>query len=248
MEDPGVEGESGEKEHEETVPFVRFKEVNDQAQREKEARIRAEEQLRAERSKVETKSVETKTYTRQELRKMVTDESISQDQMDEYLEAKLRNELQQDVMRNGTERDRTTRVTSEISRYKSLVPDVLKEGTDDRTKVSEEYQHLLGIGQPATIGTELAALRSVFGPVEKLEKRKLAGSERETFQDVGNGDRKPADGNTSGAPKNLPPRYKQYYEGMIAKGHYSGWDDPKIKKELDRAKPEVLARRQVKYS
>jgi hypothetical protein len=233
-----------DKEHEEAVPYARFKEVNDKVQQEREARIRAEERAKALES---TKVPEAqKIYTRQELRQMVTENKISQDQMDEYMEAKLRAELQQDVVKVGTERDRNTKVAMEIARYKSFVPDITKDGTEDRAKVVKEFQYLVAHGQPEnSTSTELAALRAVYGPVEKLEKKRVL-DERESFQDVGNG-RKPEDkGNTPF--KNLPQRYKDHYEKQIAKGIYKGWDDPRIKKEIDRIPTETLVRRQAKFS
>jgi hypothetical protein len=232
-----------DKEHEEAVPYARFKEVNDKVQQEREARIRAEERAKALES---TKVPEAqKIYTRQELRQMVTESKISQDQMDEYMEAKLRAELQQDVVKVGNERERSTKVLQEIARYKSHVPDIAKDGTEDRIKVEKEFQYLVAHGQPKSESTELAALRAVYGPVEKLEKKRVL-DERESFQDVGNG-RKPEDKGNSPF-KNLPQRYKDHYEKQIAKGIYKGWDDPRIKKEIDRIPTETLVRRQAKFS
>jgi hypothetical protein len=233
------------KKHEETVPYVRFEQANEEAKREREARIRAEERARTlEATKVPEKP-ESKIYTRQELRQMVTENKISQDQMDEYMEAKLRAELQQDVVKVGNERERSTKVLQEIARYKSHIPDIAKDGTEDRIKVEKEFQYLVAHGQPKSESTELAALRAVYGPVEKLEKKRVL-DERESFQDVGNGSKPEDKGNSPF--KNLPQRYKDHYEKQIAKGIYKGWDDPRIKKEIDRIPTETLVRRQAKFS
>lgn len=236
------------------IPKVRFDEVlrrqdklQEELQAEREQRIRLEERVKAGG---ETKP---KTYTRAELLAAVENGQITQAQADEAWEAqitaKVTESVTRDWMQHETARERAQRVSSEISRYKAAVPDVTDPASDTRRKVAEEFQYLVSIGQPRTVETELAALRSVLGPVDRLEKRDVTREKRPTHQEGnGGGGRPPRDGgNPNGPPANLPPRYKAHYERMIEKGMYSGWDDKRLQSELKRANPQLLAERAKKY-
>ena len=253
---PAVEG-GGDKERNEKgqwIPKVRMDEViqdqkatKDQLQQEREARIRLEEQVKVlQAGKVDP----VKIFTRAEVKAMMDEGKISQEQADEYFdhvtEAKIRDSLTKEIRTSEAQREKLSRVKSELDQYTALVPDVLKEGTDDRKQVAEEYKYLVSLGSAENIATELAALRSVYGPIDKLSKRKDMKSERESFQDgAGKGTEEKA--KETGVPKGLPDRYKDYYAKMIDKGFYDGWNDPKLQKELKRANSEDLQRRAKKF-
>lgn len=234
------------------IPKVRLDEVlrrqdklQEELQAEREQRIRLEERVKADDTK-------PKPYTRAELLAAVENGQITQAQADEAWEAqitaKVTESVTRDWLQHETAKERAKRVSSEISRYKAVVPDVTDTASETRQKVAAEFQYLVSIGQPKTVETELAALRSVLGPVDRLEKRDVTREKRPTHQEGnGGGGRPPRDGGNPNGPANLPPRYKAHYERMIEKGMYSGWDDKRLQAELKRAKPQVLAERAKKY-
>lgn len=249
------EGEGGDKRGPTGwIPKVRLDEVlgqsrklQDELQAEREQRIRLEERLNAGGGKDKPK-----TYTRAELLEAVNAGTITQATADEVWEQQITTKVREDITRDITQRDavreRATRVSTEISRYKSAVPDVMDTSSDARKKVVAEFDYLVSIGQPKTVETELAALRSVFGPLERLEKRDVTREKRSSHQE-GGGARPNDDSGTTknGPPANLPARYKQHYESMIGKGMYTGWDDKRLQAELKRVSPQTLAERAKKY-
>ncbi len=236
------------------IPKARLDEVlaenrrkDAELQREREERIRAEERVKA------TKEPE-KVYTRAELLAAVEAGTISQAQADEIslaqAEKKIRQEVSQDVAAQAAQRELIARTNAEMQRYKTLVPDVIRDGTDARARVQAEYSYLISTGSPAGASTELAALRAAFGSVERLEKRLSKRSEHETHQESGGrprGDGGDKAGAKNGPPKGLPERYVGFYQRQIESGIYKGWDDPQVAKELARIPTAKYAERAKKF-
>lgn len=239
------------------IPKVRLDEVLAEARsakealaQEREARIRLEEQVKAMQAAAKTPTQPQKVYTRAELNQMVEEGKISREQAEDYLdqvrELRLREAISKELAERDAQRERVARVKTELQRYKELVPEVMKAGTEEREQVTQEFNYLVSLGQPNDATTELAALRAVFGPVEKLERKKQMRGERERFQESG-GRRDDGGGAPKGKEPDLPSRYREHYQRLIDRGIYKGWDDEQLQKELKRIPAEELNRRAKKF-
>ena len=109
----------------------------------------------------------------------------------------------------------------------------MRDGTEEREKVAKEYRDLVARGSPKDRSTELAALRVVFGSIEKIEK-----AQSRSKPDVQSDEQTGAGGDTGGGEadkvKGLTARERAYYTDQIAKGRYKDWDA--VKEELTYAK------------
>ncbi|MHC4222991.1 MAG: hypothetical protein ACYSUN_03290 [Planctomycetota bacterium] len=198
-----------------------------------ERRLRADAEARA------SARSEPKPVTRSELTKMVEDGAITQPQMDAELDRQKK--LAEDARIDArVEEAVTTRVVTgdlraEQDRYIAARPDLEKRGSDDHQKAGVQMQQLLKEGHPDTLRTEVLALRMAFGPIASLER---SPDERETHEDGGNvtetGERGTRTQRDAGPPKELDARRRDYYNAEIARGVYTGWDDPKVVRQLKR--------------
>ncbi len=208
------------------------REARAELEREREARIKLE-------AKLEQGNTQEKVYTRAELNALVKDEKISSDQADtiweKQLEEKFERRLDEKLNAALNSSNAETRVTTELNQYRELVDDLDKVGSENRNKVEQEYRYLVGIGQPYSVATELAAVRTVFGPVEKLRKAKASLS-MESHQETGGG--KTGTGKTPEFQDTLTARRKEHYQKMIDDGMYKNWDE--VKEELKYADPKVM--------
>lgn len=226
------------------IPKVRFDEavnnVKDDLQKEREARIRLEEQ-------VKTLSVkpEPKKYSLSELNKLVDDGKVTREQADQYWEQQVSKSIDEKVdakvSAKEQERERTAKLKTKIDRYKSLAPDVLKQGSEDRQKVINAYKDLVDAGHPDDARTELAALMAVYGTADELEKRKSSMTRelRDKHQETGGG-KPPSDPTQAGLLKTLSVREKAHYESLIQRGLYKDWKD--VEEELKYADPNLRKR------
>lgn len=193
-------------------------------------------------------------YTRAQLQAYVDDEKITQqeaddyyDQQQEYLRAQEREEMRQEMRQEMQQGQALSTLKDKISQYSDLLPDVVKSGSEDRTKVDNEYQRLANImGTPKKDSVEdfkmqVAALESVFGSVDDVRARIRSASnsnDRDTMQDtLGSGDDNTGKGTgKDGVPKGLSPKQKAYYEEKISKGIYKDWDAVKAELNWERGK------------
>lgn len=198
-------------------------------------------------AKLQHKDEDTrKPATRAELRKMVEGGDLTQDQADAIYDKQVRDEVKREAAsvagRVLSEHGVAQRIESQLSAYKTLVPEVWDKTSEEYVKAMKEYQELVSLGQPATDATQLAALRNVYGDVETLRASKTArrGS-TETHSETG-GHRPGGDGggNKDGALKDLSPRQRQHYEGLISRGVYPDWKA--VAEELKHAGPRRNAR------
>lgn len=226
------------------IPKVRFDEavnsVKDDLQKEREARIRLEEQVKTLSAKPEPKK-----YSLSELNKLVDEGQVTREQADQYWEGQMSRTIDEKVDAKvdakEQQRERTAKLKTKIDRYKSLVPDVLKQGSEDRQKVINAYKDLVDAGHADDARTELAALMAVYGPADELEKKKSSMTRelRDKHEEIGGG--KPPSGNKeTNFQKTLSPREKSFYEDGIRKGLYKDWKD--VEDELKYANPDIRKR------
>ena len=110
----------------------------------------------------------------------------------------------------------------QIDEYTAIVPELLQEGSADRSKVRAKYEALIKQGFPANKATELVAVQTVYGPIEVVKAARGRSRTEETHEDVGGG------GSSAGAddaPKGLKltADEKRYYQSGIDKGIYKDW-------------------------
>lgn len=164
------------------------------------------------------------TYTRPQLLALVEEGKLSQGEADvaweQQLETRIEKKFDKKLDQYTTAAQTQSQITAQVATYKELMPDLMRD-SEDRSKVQAEYQYLMGIGQPPTVATELAAIRSVFGDIETLKKTKQSLKQAETYQETGGGGR--PDDAKKGVLKTLSQRETDYYEAGIKKGMYKDW-------------------------
>lgn len=183
-----------------------------------------------------------KRYSRKELNDAVTAGRITQEQADDHWAQQTREEAREDAVAAATAAvaGRTTkeRIDSDLAAYKRLKPEIMEAGTE-RDKIREEFKYLVSIGKPNDISTELAAIRAVLGPLDKLQNAASARRSAETEQQGGGGDSKPVKTGKKLVDQ-MDARGRTYYEHAIKQGRYKDWDA--VEAELKFAPPQSRAR------
>ena len=239
----------GANESDQTIPKVRFDQVIEERNEQRDAREQSDRELQALREsqarlegqleasqQQSTKQQQPVEYSRPQLAAMVDNGQISQADMDVTLESQLRtkitSELEQSFDAKLNQVGMKNELDSQFTDYQGLVPGIMDPAHENRRKVQEEFTYLTNtLGMPANRETELAATRSVFGTVENLRRAKdSTANDRETHQETGgeggggstfNG---AAESNTS-ILKKLSAGKKQHYAKMIEAGRHKDWDE-----------------------
>ncbi len=207
--------------------------VNERVNAINEKHAREMGEIRGELNAMKTApATENKTYSWAQLETAVTDKTITQaeaqsiwaKQEREKTEAFIRDTIQETV--GSVTRDSS--LQSQIDKYKATFPDINIEGTEARGKVQAEIRTQLeytGLSAP-TLGTELTALRALYGPVESLGN--THAHERQTHQETGGGS-EGVDTPSSDVLKGATSAQKAYYKDKMDKGIYT---PEQVKKEL----------------
>lgn len=205
---------------------------------EKEARLEKEKRLDLEArfrpaAAPAPKSDEKPPLARQELRALVDEEKITQDQMDAELERQSELRVEKRVASTQVVKDRAVQINAKIDQYVKRVPDLDDKTSDNHARVREEYAALIKLEYPDDVGTELVAIRAVLGDVEKIQIPEEGHTEREvdtTTHGSGGGEGKePEKGKSGPGPlKGLAPAFVEYYTEGIKNGRYGGWGDPHL--------------------
>lgn len=178
-----------------------------------------------------------KTYTRAELRALVNDGKITEDDMDATLERQLRAEITGSVESTVDARvknsERSNKIASKIQDYVTAFPAINEEGSKLRARVQAEFDELVQMGDPAdALATELKAIKAACGPLNTNGRR--AGPD--VHEDTGAGGDGGERPNRDSWAKGLSAAQKAHYEKLIHSGVYKGTTDPKLLKELSYAK------------
>jgi len=177
-------------------------------------------------------------YTRAQLRKFVENDKLTQDESDQIWDRQV--ELKFDkklagamatVGNDTNEKLSTQGLVGKIDEYMKILPDLNEDGSDNRTKVSDEYAALSRIlgaakkGSDKDLRLQLSALERSFGTAEKLKGKVKSGNEdHENMESLGAGDRDSADdAPKTGALKGLSADQKTYYRKGIEQGRYKDW-------------------------
>ena len=182
---------------------------------------------------------DVEVFTRAELRQLVADGHITQDQADlkwdKQQEAKFKKEAVS--VSKGVVQDAqlTQRVEQDIARYVALEPDINVKGSDLRKKITKEFQELVRLGDPSdSLITECKAIRAALGPIDSLELARKGRSGHDHHEEINSGE------NGGDGPKgkqfqdSLTERKRKYYQKQIDNGIYKSWDE--VKEELKFSK------------
>lgn len=202
------------------------------------------QELEAKSKVVEKPADKTRDVTRAELLVLVDEGKMTLAQADSIWEKKIIERASEGAKeaatREVTLRETKRRIDEDFRRYKESIPAAWREGTDERAQVAEEYRNLVAFGMPEALETELVALRSVFGPIEKFEKGKsksrpqLDAEEQTGASDGGGGKGK---GGNSTLIRSLSAREREHYDAQIKAKRYKDWAE--VEAELKFANTET---------
>jgi len=183
---------------------------------------------------------EDKVLTRADLRAAVEKQQLTQEDADNIWDKQLLEQAKkagrEAASQEVTVKRTTERVEEELRRYRAVVPNAWKEGTEERTKLTEEFQYLVGTGSPGeSKATELAAMRAAFGPVEKLGKVRSTPAVDADDSTAGGGEA--GEKGKKDPVKVLDARQRAYYQKGIEQGRYKSWDA--VREELSFKKARV---------
>ena len=210
------------------------------------AALRAEMEAKIAAATAKPAAVE-KVYTRAELNALVEARTITQDQADSQMDLQISRNAEASAARVTTaivtEAQTKERVDSEIARYTAVAPEILDEAHETRQKIKDAYGYLLSHGDKASVATQLKAIYSVLGPVDKLERSRGGKPAHESHREDGGGGgegRKPKGGADGLTYDGLDARTKAHYDRLLASGIYK--DKAEINAELKFAKPSLRAK------
>ena len=204
-------------------------------QSEREQRIRLEE--RVQNAPPPKEPDPPKIYTRAELDQMVEGGQLTEAAKEDVLAQQQEHRINQIVSARVDERvsvaTKAQRVDGELGRYIEKMPDLTEADSDNRKRVDAEFQFLVGLdGPPKTdaerVVYELKACRAAFGPVAGVQET----TRPETHKETGGAGDADEGGSGNEAPEGTPANLVAHYETQFEKGRYTGWDDPKVVKEL----------------
>lgn len=192
----------------------------------------------------EPKKVEklTRAQLRAALRADVADSKMSEEEAEAILDEDQAQRTRATALEAAREHETVRMVTDLMAEYVKLVPDIMVEGSSDRTRLRAEIKALVAEGHPKNKSTELVALKLMYGPLESLRAARGARADAELHADGGGDNRRGThqdhdDGEAGNvAPKDIKfqPGQKAYYQDQVAKGRYT-W--AQVKTELKRASP-----------
>ncbi len=180
-------------------------------------------------------------YTRPQLTQFVDNGQLSQADADRIYENQVEGRILSNVNKvvdqkfaSAAMENTKAGIKDIIADYRKAIPALEDTDTPERRRAEAEYASLIQLGLPQSDETEAAALRSAFGPVDKIVKGKQS---LETHQETGSDADQDSEGSTSdGVPKGLPRYFIEHYTAQIANGRYTGWDDKTLKVEIDSFK------------
>jgi hypothetical protein len=198
-------------------------------------------EMKGRQSAGEDKADQPKRYTKAELNAAVQASQITADVADEVWAKQIRedakNEAKREVLDVVRAEKRQERINSDLAEYKRLAPEILDDGHETRQKIRDEFNYLVTtLGSPQTVETELAAIRAVLGPIDRLKTARSARREAEAHEETGGGGGGGGEGRkTKTGFDALDKRTRDYYDGQIAKGLYK--DRKAVEEELKFARP-----------
>ncbi len=220
--DPDSEGEGKENIKGDASPNKETDALRTGMMAEREKRQAAEQEsaeLRGRLSALEegaSRGTPETTFTRVQLDGAVADGRVTQDEADAIYKAQLKREITEEVTAKVAETTTVNAVGLEIQQYKDALPNLAVRGSDEFAKVAQEFNWMRSKGMPDNLNTELTAMRSVFGPAEKLKADK-GTRVLEPHRETGGSAQEAAETKDSW-PKDMKPETKRFYEDQIRSG------------------------------
>lgn len=197
------------------------------AERERSARLEADNaELRKPPPSATPPSAEKefKFYSAKELSTAVEKGLIDEDQKFEQLQVQSEKRTEEVVRKTIRSEAQTKSNADGVEGYLTLMPNLRTNGSDEHKKFAAEWDFQIKNGAPNSEGTKMSALRSAFGPLDRLQRAKGvsdAHAPKSAHEEVGNrGDNPPAANNGDLWAK-LPAGDKAWYTDAIARGLYA---------------------------
>lgn len=246
----GQDNAEGAATGDQTVPFTRFKQVNDdkksletenaslKAQLAKKSGDEGSVGLSGEAPKPAADQNQPVTYTRAQLSTAVEKGTITEAEanqiFDNQTQLQTASAVENLVETTMAKTDQQKRTSAKIARYTAVKPEVAMENTDIKRKVASKFAELVLDGHASVKGqggrrTELLALELTLGNIDTLEAANKGTQDRDTHQDVGGSGSGDGDDALDGAPKDLTAKQKAFYGPKIGT-IYKDWDE--VKDEL----------------
>ncbi|MHC4646311.1 MAG: hypothetical protein ACYTBJ_12490 [Planctomycetota bacterium] len=184
-----------------------------------------------------SKSEEKAPLSRAQLRLLMDEGKITQDEMDAEIERQIEARVEQRVTSTQDVKSRAVQINTEIDKYIERVSDLKDPTSDNRKRVQVEYAKLRKLNYPDDASTELVALRAVLGDLDKIEIPETGHKDREVDQTThssGGGEDAEPEQKGPGPLEGLKPEFVEYYTKGIEEGRYKGWDDPHLQKIMKR--------------
>lgn len=179
----------------------------------------------------EKKQNAPKPVSREKLLAQVDAGEISQAEADAVSEQQLETRVADQVETVIKDTAAATKMQQELSKYEENVPELNDEASELYGKVASEYRYMTKtLGMPDTLGTTLAAVRSVVGPAKSLKKIELKENKGENHEENSSGGGS-GNENSSSSKVQLSARQKDHYRNAIRMGAYASWDA--VYKELE---------------
>ena len=178
-----------------------------------------------ETARVKEKPVE-QVYTRADLDGFITEGRLTQEGADQIIDKQLTNQITTNVTEHLMIQQKQEALGKVIENYVAHDPDVAISGTDARNRVETEVmaQFNLSGDTEMTLKHEALALRAIYGDEKKLGQVDLKPHDRDTHMGTIGGSSGNAGNTGDTLSKNLSSDEKHYYQDLINKGIYPGWD------------------------
>lgn len=201
--------------------------------------LKGKVEAQAEKPKTEEKAPAKKVYTRAELRKGVNDGQITEDQMDEILERQAEERISakfdERLKTETATGKRVAKIEAQIDTIIDANPDLKNNESDLFKKVAAKFNDLVnerGMDRK-DLNTELMAMELVVGhAAPKGRKRELEAHEE--TGGAGGGHDRGGDDSEAEWSKGIPAKNRDFFKQQIAKGLYTGVNDPRLKKQIER--------------
>lgn len=241
------------------IPYERFHEKNEDWKAERDARLRLEGEIAAERARAAQLAADLEASRRQPTNQtaanpgVVTGRFTADDLENGVIEGKwtraqvidYERETARIIAQNAAtaafqEQSRVQPILTNLSKYQEVLPDMYTPGSPTNAKVVAEFNRLVrDFGMPSTKATELIALERAFGPVDTIKtaqrSRDLTATERDTHREGGSGQTGKVDQSkgTKDPWESLPNDQKDIYRDLIRRGVYNSINE--VREELKSA-------------
>lgn len=195
-----------------------------------------------------TAQEEPKEFTKAELKAAVAAGQITQDEADDYWEKQVTTRATKAAAKTAQEviaaEKTNTEVSSELGRYREAFPDIMDPASENRQKVTSEYEKLRRQGQPPGPATELLAAKVALGALRTPNPKDVTRESHQGTREVGGGNRPGSGGERPNTGNKfvdgLTPREKSHYESKIQAGIYKDWKA--VEEEMKYSKQHVRDR------